>query len=72
MLLRIPLGSSVAKQEYMTSLRFVVHTIIGPIGVHLASESIIAVSAAAAGMQSKRVCGFEILKHSIGGADMAA
>jgi len=56
----------------MTSLRFAVGTIIGPIGVHVASELIIAVSAApAAKVQSKVGCGFEILEDSFGGGEMA-
>jgi len=58
----------------MTSLRFAVGTIIGPIGVHVASELIIAVSAAAAAgnVQSKVGCEFEILKDSFGGGEMAS
>jgi hypothetical protein len=65
--------SSVAEKEYITSLRFAVGTIIGPIRVHVASEFIIAVSAAAAAakVQSKVGCGFEILKDSFGGGEMA-
>jgi len=56
----------------MTSLRFAVGTIIGPIGVRVASEWIIAVSAAAAAkMQSKVGCEFEILEDSFGGGEMA-
>jgi hypothetical protein len=56
----------------MTSLRYAVGTIIAPIGVRVASELIIAVSAAAAAkVQSKVGCGFEILKDSFGGGEMA-
>ena len=55
----------------MTSLRFAVGTIIGPIRVRVASELIIAVSAAAAEVQSKVGCGLEILKDSFGGGEMA-
>jgi len=51
---------------------FAVGTIIGPIGVRVASELIIAVSAAAAAkVQSKVGCGFEILEDSLGGGEMA-
>jgi len=47
----------------MRSLRFAVATIIGPIGIRVACELIIAVSAAAAAkVQSKVGCGFEILE----------
>jgi len=57
----------------MTSLRFAVRIIIGTIGVRVAGESIIAVSAAAAAakVQSKVGCGFGILKDSFGGGEMA-
>jgi len=56
----------------MTSWRFAVGTIIGPIGVHVASELIIAVSAAAAAkVQSKVGCGFEILEDTFRGSEMA-
>jgi len=56
----------------MTSVRFAVGTIIGPIGICVASELIIAVSAAAAAkVQSKVGCGFEILEDSSGGGEMA-
>jgi len=56
----------------MASLRFAVGTITGPIGVRVASELIIAVSAAAAAnVQSKVGCGFEILEDSFGGGEMA-
>jgi hypothetical protein len=56
----------------MTFLRYTVGTIIGPIGVHVASELIIAVSAAAAAkVQSKVGCGFEILEDSFRGSVMA-
>jgi hypothetical protein len=56
----------------MTSLRFAVGTIIGPIGVRVGSELIVAVSAAAAAkVQSKVGCGFEILEDSFGGGEMA-
>ena len=53
----------------MTSLRFAVGSIIGPIGVRVASELISA--AAAAKVQSKVGCGFEILEDSFGGGEMA-
>jgi hypothetical protein len=57
----------------MTSLRLAVGTIIDPSGVRLASELIIAVSAAAAAkVQSKVGCGFEILEDCFGGGEMAA
>jgi hypothetical protein len=53
----------------MTSLRFVIGTIIDTIGVRIASELIVALSAAAAAkVQSKVGCGFEILEHSVGGS----
>jgi len=56
----------------MTSLRFAVGTIIGPIGDRVASELIVAVStAAAAKVQPKVGCGFEILEDSFGGGEMA-
>ena len=55
----------------MTNLRCVVGTIIGPIRVRVASELIIAASCAAAKMQSKVGCGFEILVNSFGGGEMA-
>jgi hypothetical protein len=58
----------------MTSLRFAVGTIIGPIRVHIASELIIAVSATAATaakVQSKVACGFGILEDCFGGGGMA-
>jgi hypothetical protein len=58
----------------MTSLRFVVGTIIGPIGVRVASELIFALSATAAAAakgQSRVGCGFEIPKDSLGGGEMA-
>ena len=72
LLWRLPWRCSVAEMEYMTSTRFAVSTIIGPIGVHVASELIIAVSAAAAAeVQSKVGCGFEILEDSFGGGEMA-
>jgi len=55
----------------MTSLRFAVSTIIGPIGVRVASELIIAVNAAAAAkLQSKVACRFKILEDSFGGGKM--
>ena len=53
----------------MTSLRFAVGTIIGPIGVRVASELISA--AAAATVQSKVGCGSGILEDSFGGGEMA-
>jgi len=57
----------------MTSLRFAVGTIIGPIGAHAASELIIADSAAAAAkVQSKVGCGFETPEDSFGDCEMAA
>jgi hypothetical protein len=55
----------------VTTLRFAVGTIIGPIRVSVASEWIIAASAAAAKMQSKVGGGFEILENSFGGGEMA-
>jgi len=56
----------------MTSLRFAVATIIGPIGVSVASELIVAVSAAAAAkVQLKVGCGFKILEDSFGGGEMS-
>ena len=55
----------------MTTLRFEVGAIIGPIRVRVASELIIAASAAAAKMQSKVSSGFEILENSFGGGEMA-
>jgi len=56
----------------MTPFRFTVSTVIDPIGVGIASELIIAVSAAAADtVQSKVGCGFEILENSSGGGEMA-
>jgi len=57
----------------VTTLRFAVGTIIRPIQVRVASELIIAVSAAAAAakMQSKVGCAFEILEDSFGGGEMA-
>jgi len=56
----------------MTSMRFVIGTINGPIGVRVARELIVAVSAAAAvKVQSKVGCGFEILEDSVGGGEMA-
>jgi hypothetical protein len=48
LLLRLPWDSYHAEKQCMTSLRFAVHTVIGPIGVRVASELIIAVRAAAA------------------------
>jgi hypothetical protein len=68
----MPRGSSIAEKEYMTSLRFVVGTIICPIVVRVASELIVAVSAAAAAKVLLKVdCGFEILEDSFGGGSMA-
>jgi len=56
----------------MTSLICAIGTIIGPIGVRVASELTVAVSAAAAAkVQSKVGCGFEILEDSSGGGEMA-
>jgi hypothetical protein len=56
----------------MNSLRYAVGTIIGAIGVCVASKLIIAVSAAAAAkVQSKVGCGFEILEDSFGGGEMS-
>ena len=54
----------------MTTLRFAVGTIIGPIRVRVASELIIAAGAAAT-MQSKVGGGFEILENSFGSSEMA-
>jgi len=54
----------------MTTLRFAVGTIIGPIRVCVASELIIAASPAAK-VQSKVGGGFEILENSFGGGEMA-
>jgi len=53
----------------MTTLRFAVGTIIGPIRVRVASEFIIATRAVAQ-MQSKLGGGFEILENSFGGSEM--
>jgi len=53
----------------MTTLRFAVGAIIGPIRVRVASELIIAASAAE--MESKVGGGFEILENSFGGGEMA-
>jgi len=53
----------------MTTLRFAVGTIIGPIRVRVASELIIAASAAE--MESKVGGGFETLENSFGGGEMA-
>jgi hypothetical protein len=56
----------------MTSFRFVVGTIIGTIRVRVASELLVAVcAAAAASVQSKVGCGFEILQDSFGSGEMA-
>ena len=62
------------EQEYLTAWRLVVKTIIGPIGVRVACELIIASSAAAAAVsvQSKVGCGFVILTDSVGGCEMAS
>jgi hypothetical protein len=49
----------------------VVSTITGPIIVRVASEFIIAVSVAAADVQSKDGCGFQIVENSFGGGEMA-
>jgi len=49
----------------MTTVRFAVGTIIGPIRVCVASELIIAASAAAVKMQSKVGGGFEKLENSL-------
>jgi hypothetical protein len=50
----------------------VIGTMIGSIGVPVASELIIAVSAAAAAeVQSKVGFGFEILENNFGGSEMA-
>ena len=65
----MPRDSSVAEKEHVTTLRFAVGTIIGPIRVRLASELIIAASAA--GMESKVGGGFEILENSFRGGEMA-
>jgi len=57
----------------MTSMGFAVGTSIGPIGVHVPSELTIAgcAAAAAAKGQWKVGCGYEILKDSFGGGEMA-
>jgi len=69
---RLPWDSSGAEKEFMTSLGFAVSTIIGPIGVRVASELIVTVSAAAAAkVQLKVACGFEILEDSFGNGEMA-
>jgi len=52
----------------VTTLRIVVGTIIGPIRVRVASELIIAASAAE--MESNVGGGFEILDNSFGGGEM--
>ena len=49
----------------MTTLRFAVGTIIGPIRVHVASELIVSATAAAK-VQSMIGYGFEILEDSFG------
>jgi len=55
----------------MTTKRFAIGTIIGPIGVRLASELISTASAAvAAKMLSKVGSGFEILENSCGSCEM--
>jgi len=57
----------------MTYLSFAVGSIIGPIGVCVASELIIAVSAAApTKVQPNFCCGFEILEDSFGIGEMAS
>jgi len=57
----------------MTCLRFAVGTIIRPMGVRVASELIVPLSAAAAAeVQSKVGCGFEILEDSFAGGEMAS
>jgi len=53
----------------MTTLRFAVGTIIGPVRVRVASELII--DASAAEMESKVSSGFETLENSFGGGEMA-
>jgi len=53
----------------LTTLRFAVGTIIDPIRVRVASEVIIAASAAE--MESKVGGGFEILEDSLGCGEMA-
>ena len=53
----------------MTTLRFPVGTIIGPIRVRVASELII--DASAAEMKSTVGGGFEIWEYSFGGGEMA-
>jgi len=54
----------------MTSMRFAVSTVIGPIGVRVATELIVAVSAAtAANVQSKVGCGFGIPEDYFGGGE---
>jgi len=55
----------------VTTLRFAVGTIIGPIRVRVASELVIAASAAAATMQSTVGGGFETLENYFGGSEMA-
>jgi len=72
MLSRLPWDSSVAEMEYMTTWRFAVGSIIGPIRVWEAGELIIAASAtAAAEMQLKVGCGFDILQNSFDSSEMA-
>jgi len=53
----------------VTTLRFVVGTVIGPIQVCVSSELIIA--AIATDVQSEVGGGFEILENSFGGGEMA-
>jgi len=56
----------------MIFMRFEVGTIIGPIGVCVASVWILAVSAAAAAkVQSKVACGRGILEDTFGGGELA-
>lgn len=55
----------------MTTLRFSIGTIIGPIRVCEASELIVAASAAAAKVQSTVGGGCEVLENSSGGGGMA-
>jgi hypothetical protein len=69
---RLPSDITIAEKDYLTFVRFAVGTIISPIGVHLASALIIPVSAAAAAakLQLKVGCGFEILEDSFRGSEM--
>jgi hypothetical protein len=67
-----PRDSFVAEKEDVTTFRFAVITIFGPIRVCVASELIIAANAAAAKMQSKVGGELEVLENSFGSRERAA